>query len=145
MSDLMLWMHPLLQVIVLGLAVYVLQMGYCRFCFLHLKKKKFFNWKRHVFLGKVVVWAWLAGLVIGLYAAHDAWATVGLTGPHYGAGLATLPLLLVSLVTGSILQKPKGQRLRLAAFHGTANILLFALVLYLTWTGIESVQLLLLE
>jgi len=141
----MLWIHPILQAAALVLATYVLYMGYCRFCFQHLRKKAVFNWKRHVLLGKVAVWLWLAGLVFGLYATQVSWGTLGLTGSHYTIGLAMLPFLLVSLVTGYLLQKPSGKRPRLALTHGTANAILYLMALSQTWSGIESIRLLLLE
>ncbi|EGB16249.1 hypothetical protein DND132_3046 [Pseudodesulfovibrio mercurii] len=140
----MLWIHPLLQLAALLLGVHVLRMGVNRFRFQHLKRKCAFDWKGHVRYGKIVVWTWLAGLVIGAYAAERAWGTAGLTGPHHAVGLIMLPLLLAGLVTGFILQKPSGKRPGLALAHGAANAAAFALALYQVWSGAEAVRLLLL-
>ena len=141
----MLWIHPILQTAALLLATYVLYMGYCRFCFQHLKKKAFFNWKRHVLLGKVTVWLWLVGLALGVYGPATTWGTVGLTGPHYTIGVAMLPFLLFSLLTGYILQKPSGKKPRMALAHGTANAILYVMALSQTWSGITAVRQFLME
>lgn len=141
----MLWIHPVLQIAALVLATYVLYMGYCRFRFQHMKIKTAFNWKRHVFLGKVTVWLWLAGLALGVYAAQVSWGAVGLTGGHYTVGVAMLPFLLFSLVTGQILQKPSGRRPRMALAHGSANVILFVMALVQTWSGAGAVKLFLMQ
>lgn len=139
------WMHPILQFVALFIAAYVLQMGYCRFRMVHLKQKVFFNWKRHVFLGKIVNVIWLAGLAFGLFAAHNSWGTVGLSGSHYTVGIAMLPLILFSLATGYILQKPRGKRTKLALAHGAANVILFLMALFQAWSGLGVIQLFLLD
>ena len=141
----MLWIHPLIQALCLILAIHVLHMGVNRFRFQHLKQRAAFNWKQHVLLGKVVNWTWLVGLVLGLYMAVENWGTVGLTGGHYGAAMLMGPLILVSLVTGFILQKPSGKRPGLALTHGLTNVFLFVLALYQVWSGLETVRLFLLD
>jgi hypothetical protein len=140
----MLWLHPILQLAALLLAVRVLSMGINRFRFQHLKRKCAFDWKGHVKQGKITAWLWMAGLVLGLYMAQYAWGTTALTGPHYAAGMLMWPFILVGLVTGFILQKPSGKRPGLALVHGAANAVAFVLALYQTWTGAEAVRLLLL-
>lgn len=139
----MLWIHPILQLAALILAVYVLSMGVNRFRFQHLKRKCAFNWKRHVLLGKVVAWMWLVGMVLGVYMVQYNWGTLALTGPHYTVGLLMVPVILTGLVTGYILQKPSGKRPGLALTHGTANVLAFAMALYQAWTGVAAIRLLL--
>lgn len=140
----MLWIHPLLQLAALLLGFRVLSLGVNRFRFQHLKRKCAFNWKGHVRYGKIVAWTWLVGLALGAYMAAHSWGALGLTGPHYAAGLLMLPLILAGLATGLVLQKPGGKRPGLALFHGAANVLAFALALYQTWSGVEAVRLLLL-
>lgn len=141
----MLWIHPIIQLAALLLAAHVLAMGVNRFRFQHLKRKSPFNWKRHVLLGKWVAWMWLAGLMLGLYAAQHNWGALGLTGPHYPVGLWMMGFILAGLVTGFILQKPSGKRPALALTHGAANVVAFVLALYQTWSGVEAVRLLLLD
>lgn len=140
----MLWIHPLLQLAALLLGCHVLLLGINRFRFQHLKHKCAFDWKGHVRYGKIVAWTWLVGLVLGVFMAARSWGTLGLSGPHYTVGVLMLPLILVGLVTGFILQKPSGKRPGLALFHGVVNVLAFVLALYQTWSGVETVRLLLL-
>jgi hypothetical protein len=140
----MLWLHPILQLAALLIAVRVFSMGVNRFRFQHLKQKCGFNWKGHVKQGKVAAWLWLAGLVLGLYMAQRTWGTLGLTGPHYTVGLLMWPFILVGLVTGYLLQKPGRKRPGLALVHGASNTAALGLALYQTWSGVEAVRLLLL-
>jgi hypothetical protein len=140
----MLWIHPILQLAALLIAIRVLFLGINRFRFQHLKQKRPFDWKGHVKYGKVAAWLWMAGLVLGVYVAQRTWGTTTLTGPHYTAGMLMWPFILVGLVTGYILQKPSGKRPGLALVHGAANAFAFVLALYQTWSGVEAVRLLLL-
>ncbi|WP_338669624.1 hypothetical protein [Pseudodesulfovibrio methanolicus] len=140
----MLWIHPILQLAALLIAIRVLLMGINRFRFQHLRQKCAFDWKGHVKYGKIAAWLWMVGLVLGVYVAQQTWGTTALTGAHYDVGMLMWPFILVGLVTGYILQKPSGRRPGLALFHGTANAVAFVLALYQTWTGVEAVRLLLL-
>ncbi|MEZ7196788.1 hypothetical protein [Pseudodesulfovibrio karagichevae] len=140
----MLWIHPLLQLAALLIAIRVLFMGINRFRFQHLKRKCPFDWKGHVKYGKVAAWLWMAGLVLGLYMAQQSWGALGLTGPHYDVGMLMWPFILVGLVTGYILQKPSGKRPGMALVHGASNAVAFVLALHQTWSGVEAVRLLLL-
>lgn len=141
----MLWIHPVIQTICLALATYVMYMGIIRFRFQHMGVKGMFNWKRHVFLGKVVHGVWLFGLVLGLLMAHGYWGSINLTAGHYYVGVAMGPLVLLGLGTGLMLQTPKGKRPSLALAHGAVNIVLYAMALYQAWTAIEVIELFLLE
>ncbi len=141
----MMWLHPFIQSVALILAVAVLYMGIQRFRFQHLKIKAAFNWKRHVLLGKVVHGLWLVGFGLGLFMAHSAWGSVNLTGPHFLAGVIMVPLILISLATGLVLEKPKGRRAGLALTHGVCNVILFLLACYQAWTAVEVVRLFLLD
>ncbi len=141
----MIWIHPALQFLCLMLAVHVLHMGINRFRFQHLKQKAPFNWKQHVHYGKIVAGVWLAGWLLGVQQAVLNWGTSGLTGPHYTAGMYMVPLILVGLVTGYLLQKPSGKRPGLALFHGVVNLVVFILGLYQTWTGVAAIKLFMLS
>ncbi|HKI80863.1 MAG TPA: DUF4079 family protein [Pseudodesulfovibrio sp.] len=140
----MLWLHPILQLAALLIAIRVLFMGINRFRFQHLKQKCPFNWKGHVKQGKIAAWLWMAGLVLGLYMAQHSWGALALTGPHYTAGMIMWPFILIGLVTGYLLQKPSGKQPGLALVHGVANVFAFVLALYQTWSGVEAVRLFLL-
>jgi hypothetical protein len=140
----MLWIHPILQLAALLIAIRVLLMGINRFRFQHLRQKCPFDWKGHVKYGQIAAWLWMVGLVLGVYVARQTWGATALTGTHYDVGMLMWPFILVGLVTGYILRKPSGKRPGLALVHGTANAVAFVLALYQTWSGVEAVRLLLL-
>ncbi|BCS89726.1 DUF4079 family protein [Pseudodesulfovibrio sediminis] len=141
----MLWLHPFIQATALILATYVMYMGINRFRFQHLKQKAAFNWKRHVLLGKMVNWLWLIGWLLGLYMTFTSWGSINLTGGHYVIGTLMVPFIIVSLVTGFILQKPSGKRPGLALTHGVTNGVLYCMALFQSFSGMEVVKLFLLE
>lgn len=139
------WIHPAIQTIALLLALWAFRLGYNRFCFQHLNIKCRFDWKLHVKLGKVVHGLWLFGMGVGVYMAWNAWGSVNLTGGHYLVGVSMIPIILVGLGTGLALEKPSGKRAKLALIHGTANTALLLMALYQAWSGVEAIQLFLLD
>lgn len=140
----MMWIHPAIQSLAMLIAIYVLYMGIQRFRFQHLKIKCAFNWKRHVLLGKVVHGLWLLGFGLGLLMAYLEWGSIDLTGGHYLVGVLMVPVILVALATGLILEKPKGKRTGMALVHGGCNVLLFCMACYQAWTAVEVIELFLL-
>ncbi|SOB59301.1 conserved membrane protein of unknown function [Pseudodesulfovibrio profundus] len=142
---LLMWVHPLIQSVAMILAVYVLYLGIQRFRFQHLKVRCPFNWKRHVLLGKVVHGLWAFGACLGLYMAYYAWGSIDLTGGHFTVGVLMLPVIVAALISGLILEKPKGKRANLALFHGSCNVLLFLMACYQSYTAIEVINLFLLH
>ncbi|CCH49128.1 DUF4079 family protein [Pseudodesulfovibrio piezophilus] len=140
----LMWIHPAIQSIAMILAVYVLFMGLQRFRFQHLKVKSAFNWKRHVLLGKVVHGIWLIGCALGLFMAWYAWGSIDLTEGHFLVGVLMVPMILIALVSGLVLEKPKGKRAGLALLHGVCNLLLFCMACYQAWTAVEVIQIFLL-
>lgn len=141
----LMWIHPFIQLVAMILGIYVLYMGIQRFKFQHLKIKAPFNWKLHVKLGKVVHAIWLFGCGLGLFMAHYEWGVTNITGGHYMVGVLMVPVIAVALVTGLMLQKPKGKRIGLASVHGVANVLLFFMALYQTVSGLDVITQLLLD
>lgn len=141
----LMWVHPIIQLIAMALGVYVLHMGIQRFKFQHLKVKAPFNWKLHVKLGKIVHAIWLFGCGLGLFMAHSEWGDINITGPHYMVGVLMVPAIAIALLTGLVLQKPKGKRLTLAAIHGIANVMLFFMALYQAVSGLEVITQMLLD
>jgi len=140
----LMWIHPAIQSVALILAVYVLYMGIQRFRFQHFKVRVMFNWKRHVLLGKIVLCLWGVGALLGLFMAHHAWGSTNLTGNHYLVGMIMLPLIVIALATGLMLEKPKGKRAGLALFHGGVNAVLFLMACFEAYTAIEVIELFLL-
>lgn len=140
----LLWIHPLIQTLCLLLAVWVLHMGIRRFRAQHMGVKVMFPWKQHVFWGKIVHVTWVLGMLLGLFMAWYAWGDINLTGPHFLVGVTMIPFLAVGLITGLMLQKPKGKRTALALVHGISNLVLFALAIYQAISSIEVIVLFLL-
>jgi len=144
----MLWIHPILQFSCMFLASYVLWLGYKRFRFAHLGDKSAapaFNWKRHVLLGKIAHCIWLAGYALGLTFARIEWSGFGLTGAHFMVGVAMGPIILGALITGLMLQTPKGKRPKLALTHGCLNLAAYCMALFQFVSGIGVVRLFLLS
>lgn len=139
------WIHPIIQSVAMLLGIYVLYMGILRFRLQHMGIKHFFNWKLHVKLGKIVHGLWLLGFGLGLFMAHYAWGSINLTGGHFLVGVIMVPVIIVALISGLILEKPKGKRATLALLHGVCNLILFFLACYQAYSAIEVIELFLLD
>lgn len=132
----MLWIHPLVQLAMTLLALWVMEMGVRRFLFVHLGRRSvLFPWKRHVLWGKVVLVGWLAGLVAGVVAMRLSFGTWGITGAHYTVSAAMAALIGTGYASGHLLDRVKKRRKYLHVFHGLNNAALLALALYQGWTG----------
>lgn len=131
----MLIIHPILQFSAILPALYVFYLGFQRFRMLHLKQKAKFNWKRHVFLGKIVLITWLLGMLGGLSMAYYTWHGFLVTGTHGRVAFIMLPLILFGLFSGLYMNKKKKKRKILPFIHGTANLILLILALYQISTG----------
>ncbi|MGL1863029.1 MAG: hypothetical protein OCC46_10960 [Pseudodesulfovibrio sp.] len=141
----LMWIHPAIQSVAMLLAFWVFYMGVTRFMFVHCGVKKFFNWKWHVKLGKIVHGLWLFGFALGLFMAWYEWGSIDLTGGHFLVGVLMVPCILLSLGTGLLLEKPKTKRPKLALFHGVVNTFLFFMACYQAWTAVEVIELFLLD
>ncbi len=139
------WIHPLIQSVAMLLGIYVLYMGIQRFRFQHMGVKCKFNWKLHVKLGKLVHGLWLFGFGLGLFMAYYEWGSIDLTGGHFLVGVIMVPVIIVALISGLILEKPKGKRAGLAMLHGACNLALFFLACYQAYSAIEVIELFLLD
>lgn len=100
----MLRLHPSFMFAATLLGVYVFLPGAGRFLDKRRGGKPTFRWKRHVTLGLVTLFAWLAGMFFGVVMIYLNWKPVLLPGwlPRvYGlAGLVVLVLALSQIVTG---------------------------------------------
>lgn len=135
----MLWFHPLLQLLVTGLSLYVLYTGLQRFAQVHLRKRVVFPWRRHVLLGLVTLLSWGAGLTGGLYTTSHYWRAAGTTGPHFVLALCLLPLLVLGLTTGLVLDQRRKKRRVLPLVHAVGNTLLVLLALVQAGLGIRVI------
>ncbi len=132
----MLWIHPVLQALATLLALWVMEMGVRRTLFSHFGKRKIlFPWKRHVFWGRIVLVAWLAGLAVGVVAMRQAFGVYGVSGAHYTVAAVMAALAGIGYATGHVLDKYKKKRKFLHIFHGLNNTALLALALYQLWSG----------
>jgi hypothetical protein len=141
----MLWIHPLVQIAVTLLALWVMEMGVRRALFVHLGRRSvLFPWKRHVLWGKVVLLGWLAGLVVGVWAMRHSFGTWGVSGAHYTASALIAALVGTGYASGHLLDRVKKRRRFLHVFHGLNNTALLALALFQLWTGWGLVRMFLL-
>ena len=131
----MLFLHPVLQLSAILLALYVFFLGVQRFRSLHLKQKAKFNWKRHVLLGKITMLAWLAGMLGGAGMAYITWRGFLITGTHGKVALVMLPLILFGLFSGLYMNRKKKKRTLLPLVHGLNHMIVLALALYQIISG----------
>ena len=131
----MLSIHPIIQLSATCLGLYVFYLGVQRFRSLHLKQKVKFNWKRHVFLGKIVMATWLAGILGGVSIAYMTWHGFLVTGIHGKVALVILPLILFGLFSGLHMNRMKKKRTFLPFVHGFVNLTILVLALYQISTG----------
>ncbi len=131
----MLSIHPAVQALATLFAFYVFYLGFQRFLSLHLKKKKMFNWKRHVLLGKVALITWLIGMGGGFAMAYRTWGKVLVTGDHGQTALVMLPFILFGLITGIYMDIKKRKRKALPLIHGSVNVAILAFSIHQVYSG----------
>lgn len=131
----MLWIHPLLQLVATGLAIYVLSLGWVRFQVNHFGKRGKFMWADHVRLGKYTHILWMAGLVLGQFAVTQHWGNSGVTGNHYWIGQLMMPCIAAGYITGVIMDRDKKKRRFMPLVHGTFNTIAVVLALVQVVTG----------
>lgn len=132
----MLWVHPAIQLLATLMAVYVLRLGWKRFCSVHLGIKCLFQWKDHVQWGELTLGLWALGLLLGIWAAHWKWTAYGLTGMHYWVGLLMGVLIPISFFTGWRMDRVKKRRKFLPLAHAGTGFLLMALAMVELVTGL---------
>ena len=82
------------------LAIYVIYTGIHRFRSLHLHTKTTFYWKRHTWLGMLVLVLWSVGLVGGFVVTRNVWYTNYITGTHAKVAVVMCPLIVFGFATG---------------------------------------------
>lgn len=136
----MLWIHPLLQLVATGLAMYVVYLGWARFQANHLGKKTKFLWMDHVKYGKYTHILWMCGLVLGLYAVGSQWGENGITGSHYWVGQTMMLCIAGGYATGWVMDGNKQKRKYLPMFHGLLNMVAVVLALIQVGTGVQVIR-----
>lgn len=136
----MLWIHPVLQLVAMALALYVVALGWPRFQTNHLGKNVAFSWKDHVTFGKYTHILWMAGLVLGQYAVSEHWGQNGITGNHYWFGQLMMPCIAAGYITGVIMDREKKKRPYMPLVHGVFNSLAVVLAVVQVATGAVLVR-----
>lgn len=136
----LLWIHPVVQALTGLLAFHVLWLGLSRFAARHLGKGTTFQWNRHVMLGKVVVVVWAAGAMGGLAVTYLTYGKIFPESLHLRVGLLILPVLLVTWLTGSWLDRHRNQSRIVPVVHLANNALLLVLFGIQAVTGLGIVQ-----
>ena len=136
----LLWVHPIVQSLIAVLALYVLWLGLARFASRHLGKKTVFKWDRHVRFGKLVAVVWALGGLGGLTITYITYGKIFTESLHFRIGIAILVLLIVTWLTGTRMDRRRGQSDILAVIHLANNALLLILIAIQLATGIGIVQ-----
>jgi len=131
----MLWIHPILQLVATGIALYALHLGWARFQVNHMNKKLKFLWMDHVKFGKTAHILWMAGLVLGQYAVSKEWGSNGVTGNHYWLGQLMMPCIAAGYITGVTMDRNKKKRPYMPLVHGVFNIIAVLLAIAEIVTG----------
>lgn len=143
-SRIMMWIHPIIQVIATIAGFMAMYWGIKRFRMVHLKQKVMFPWKQHVHWGSIALAVWALGLGLGLLFAHLGWGSILVTDIHYMIGFAVAPLCVTAYLTGFILDRYKKKRTVLNIVHGVNNALLCLLICTQIVTGVWVVKVFLL-
>jgi len=131
----MLWVHPIIQIIATILGCFALFLAVNRIRAAHFGKRVIFNWRRHVTLGRLTLFLWLAGLMGGMIVARLKWQVNFVTGLHYQIAFLMLPLIILGGVTGIYMDRNKARRKALPIIHGCTNTALLALATFQIFTG----------
>jgi hypothetical protein len=131
----MLYLHPAVQFASTMLALYVIYSGVQRFRSLHLHTRASFAWKRHVWMGMLVLLLWSIGLIGGFVVTRNVWYTNFITGVHAKVAVGMCPLIVVGFATGFYLNRFKKKRKLLPLIHGLNNACLFLLAMYQVYSG----------
>lgn len=136
----LLWIHPIVQSLTAVLALYVLWLGLARFASRHLGKQSVFRWDRHVRFGKLVAAVWALGGLGGLTMTYITYGKIFTESLHFRIGIAILLLLLVTWLTGTRMDRRRGQSNILPVIHLANIALLLILIVVQFVTGIGIVQ-----
>lgn len=139
-SNLHLYIHPAIQLLGIYFGFTALYWGGMRFVAVHHKILLGFPWKQHVLYGKIAIFLWLAGIGVGVYFAKAEWSYYRITGDHFVVGMATIPFLLSSFISGYWMDTYKKRRNYLSIAHGVSGFLLCALVFIQIITGFQVLE-----
>lgn len=130
--------HPAIQFIAILLTAYNFFLGMQRFRVLHLGRKNAnFNWKRHVFFGKISLAMLLAGAFGGMSMVYWHRHRVLMAGIHAEVALMIIPLAIFGLLSGCYMDNKKKKRKLLPFIHGVNNLVVLLLALTQIISGLE--------
>lgn len=129
------YLHPVWQMAMSALALYVMWLGWARARSLHLGYSTPFKRKRHVFLGQVAMYGWLAGAAGGMALAWDYWGGWLKTGVHAWVGICMSALIVWGLASGLYMARRPKKRKNLALLHGLGNVALIGLAAVQSFSG----------
>ncbi|MCT4533915.1 hypothetical protein [Halodesulfovibrio sp.] len=136
-AKLHLYIHPAIQITGIVFGYIALYWGMKRFLKVHNDMSFLFPWKRHVLFGKIAVLLWTIGIGVGIYYTHAEWNNYRLTEEHYRVGMASIPLLLATFVSGYWMDVVKKKRQSFCVAHGVVGLFLCVLVFIQIITGIQ--------
>jgi hypothetical protein len=136
----MLYLHPLLQLCLTLLSLFVFYLGIQRFRSLHLGKQTVFPRKRHILLGKIVLGGWYLGMAGGVYMTKTYWHRNFITGDHAVIAATMAPLIALGIISGLYLEFSPRKRILLPLLHGIINTICVVLALWQIFEGWEVLQ-----
>ena len=136
----LLFVHPLVQMIAIVLVGYTFVLGLQRFRSKHLRQPVSFAWQRHVWLGSTALLTLTGGVAAGLLIVFLFWHRLLLTGLHGRSAIVLLPFLLFGLISGWRLHTVKRKRTVLPIIHGINNTVVLGLCLLQIASGIAVLR-----
>ncbi|PLX42994.1 MAG: hypothetical protein C0608_00850 [Deltaproteobacteria bacterium] len=125
----MILVHPIMQVFFIAMAAVAFILGSQRFRSNHLGHQTRFNWKGHVYVGRIAIVGLILGTVAGIAITPHYFEYTPPVLSHGLLGLVSISFFLVGAVTGYILDKHRKKRKILPLIHGTANTVALILTL----------------
>ncbi|PLX45348.1 MAG: hypothetical protein C0609_03300 [Deltaproteobacteria bacterium] len=119
----MILIHPIMQVFFIAMAVVAFILGLQRFRSNHLGHQTRFNWKGHVYVGRIAIVGLIAGTVAGVAITPYYFEYTVPVLSHGQLGIVSMAFFFVGASTGYILDKHKKRRKLLPLIHGSANTL----------------------
>lgn len=139
-TDPQLYLHPLIELTAIALALVALWLGLARVRSLHLGQDTSFKRKWHMRLGTVALLMMHAGFIGGLYMVRTHWDRPFMTGDHAWVGLTISLLAGWGLFSGWFLRGFPAPRKLVPALHGLGNLILVGLALWQIKLGYEVLR-----
>lgn len=124
------FLHPALQCVATLASLLALWTGVQRFRSCHLHQKVLFPWKKHVRFGMIALLGWLLGSIVLVIFVDLTRGWDFPSYPHGQIGLAMVPLILIGLASGLVLNKTKKNYRPLMIVHGLINTVLVVVAVY---------------